>query len=296
MISSRLRSKERSQVSDVVVESEFIQTQPQLMYIDYELKPDDTLHTVSINFSVSMVDLKRINGLLSERDIYALKYLKIPIKENSINHEKYVSQLKYAHSLTQLRANDSDPSFSIDRKPIQDVDSQEDDEKSSVDTAPVYDNFTNNVQTNSLRQHHEDDLVRYEDDFIIYGDSQSPNGQENVALLLSSEQTEIQRPVKSKQSKEAKKYLKKMDNKLESLINHNQEIISAVRNNHRTDMEQLVPISNISYSVETRAPKHLSFFSLNVRDTLFLALLIVVVCPILFLIYRYFYMAEHNQT
>lgn len=97
-MSSRLRPKERLEET-----TQFAQ----FIYIDYLLMKDDTLLSLSMKFGVSISDLKRLNVLQNDRDIYALKTLKIPIKQNSIHSERYAGQLKYSDtSVTRLNSND----------------------------------------------------------------------------------------------------------------------------------------------------------------------------------------------
>ena len=100
---------------------------------------------------------------------------------------------------------------------------------------------------------------------------------------------------KAKQSKEAKKYLRKLDSNLESLKTQNNELLSVIKNSGV--VEQLVPIQTCSYLVETRYNEKLSakgLFSMNARDTIILACIVVVVVPLMFIVYRYIYIAEHT--
>jgi LysM repeat protein len=276
-MSSRLKSKERN--TDSAQTS--YQQQPQFVYIDYELANTDTLHNLSMKFGVSIIDLKRLNSLQNDRDIYALKHLKIPIKPNSFQSELYAGQLKYSDTiLTRLTNGDFEPLVLVDSNKTTDVESNEEDNKSLDEVTTKTRNLI--AETN-------------------FGGSEIMNDYENesTSLLLDSDQTVRNANVSvKKQAHEARRYFKKMDNKLESLINQNQEIINVVKNKHKPEMENLVPISNISYSVETRSKKSKmtnSFFNFNVRDILIIALLVIIIVPLVILFYRYVYIKEHEH-
>lgn len=245
-MSARLRSKERETASTAT--TSFTN---QFVYIEYEIdSANDTLQTLSIRFAVSISDLKRFNSIQNDRDIYALKFVKIPIRPNSYQSELYASQLKYSDTiLTRLTNGDFEPLV------LTDVESVNGDEISSQEP---------NSDTN--------------------------DDQESARLLADS------RP--SRQAKEARNYFKKLDNKLESLITQNQEIISEVKNKHGAEAERLVPISNISYSVESRSrnlTNKNSFFNFSVREILIIALLFVIIIPLVISIYRLIYISDNEK-
>lgn len=63
----------------------------------------------------------------------------------------------------------------------------------------------------------------------------------------------------------------------------------------------LIPISNISYSVESRFNKTSNgtrdgsgYFNLNVRDTLIIACFIIILFPVVLFVYEFFY-ANNNS-
>uniref|UniRef100_A0AC34QYB4 LysM domain-containing protein n=1 Tax=Panagrolaimus sp. JU765 TaxID=591449 RepID=A0AC34QYB4_9BILA len=47
--------------------------------IDKPIKPGDTLNKISLQFSVSVADLKRANNLVNDQDVFALPSIKIPV-------------------------------------------------------------------------------------------------------------------------------------------------------------------------------------------------------------------------
>lgn len=271
MCAARLRSKERELATSsmTLTESQTASTSfNQFIYIDYELDTkNDTLHTISLKFSVPISDLKRMNSLQNDRDIYALKYIKIPIKPNSYQSELYASQLKYSDTiLTRLANGDFEPVLiDVESPGSSQIDS---DEEPRV-----------NQQQKQQSEPNE-------------------SGEETSKLLLSDSVTS--KP--NNQTREARKYFRKFDNKLDALITQNQEIISEVRNKHvSVGGEQFLPISNISYMVERNQARSSSslggttFCSLTVRELLVIALLIVVIFPLVIFVYRYVYISEHDQ-
>jgi LysM repeat protein len=291
-MTTRYRSKERELFEPVSDQQQ--QQSQKVAYIDYQLSPADTIHLISMRFGVPVSDLKRINCLQNERDIYALKFLKIPIKENSIHFETFASQLKYAYSGLNRLNGGGGLSDSLDNilDTSQDKSSNDDEERATSEVESYATTFNSGPNTNETTF---TNLAQAEND------SDDLDHKETTSLLIDNENiaknnNNVSSQNGTKQAKEAKKFMRKLDNNLNSLIKQNNELLSVVKNNHKTDMEHLVPISNISYSVETRssraALKSPSFC--NVRDVIFLAVIVVVGLPILFFLYRQFYMSEHH--
>lgn len=291
MSAARLRSKER----ETTAESSFI-TNPQqqqqqtsrFIYIDYELDTSrhDTLHTISMKFGVSITDLKRLNNLQNDRDIYALKFIKIPIKPNSYQSELYASQLKYSDTvLTRLANGDFEP---IDL--VADQDSEEEHQHKLTAT------------TSSSNQQNLIDL----------NENNSSESAEETSKLLGNTEKNSEGGGGgggggvggNEQVKEARRFFRKFDNKLDVLISQNQEIINEVKSKHGEGdgNERLVPISNISYMVETRGRGDnntnysSSLFSINTRELLAIAICVVVVFPLIIFFYRYLYISEHDPA
>jgi LysM repeat protein len=97
-MSKRIRSKEREH--DV---SPTQQHQQQFIYIEIPVNKEDTLIVLSMKYNVSVPELKRLNSLLNDRDIFALNLIKIPIKPNSIFFHQFNDQLKYGEpNMTRL--------------------------------------------------------------------------------------------------------------------------------------------------------------------------------------------------
>lgn len=266
MCAARLRSKEREMLTTTTTTTtSFTTPQPSsFIYIDYVLDTQtDTLHTISMRFGVSIGDLKRLNSLQNDRDIFALKFVKIPIKPNSYQSELYASQLKYSDTiLTRLSNGDFEPLVFEPTSTTVVVDS-DDEPRLPANSQPLID--------------------------LGHNDSSS---EETSRLLTSSNN-----PVSpSDQAREARKFLRKFDNQVDALISQNQEIITEVQSKHEP-----VAISNISYMVESRSRQSLSpssstsIFGMNVREIFVIGLIIVVVFPLIFLLYRYVYLSEHDQ-
>ena len=281
-MSSRHKSKERS---NVVYLDNRTEKPSQFIYIDYQFDPvNDTLHTLSMRFGVAITELKRINSLQNERDIYALKTVKIPVKPNSIHTEKFSDQLKYTDQMPTRLSNSAllnlENEFSTGASSNAANENSQDEDVASSNGGEdlVY------IVDRGL-----DDNLIAETEFI--SDTTSLlNSQAMSSLDLAVHDTRV----KTKQSKEAKKFLKKLDNSLASLKNQNNELLTNVTKNS----DQLLPIQTCSYIVERRqngtARTKKGLINMNVRDTLILACIVVVLVPLLFIIYRYIYISEHT--
>lgn len=278
-MSNRLRSKERNvtSYSDDITESSF----SQLMYIDYNLNEDETLHTLSMKFGVSIPDLKRINSLQNDRDIYALKLVKIPIKANSIHSEKYANQLKYASSqISRLTINGL---LNDNSEATNNISPESEDDKSLEDF-------------NTIAAFSQNGDVTQQSDFNATHQDYDSDKYKSTTSLLRDQGTELTKASKSNnQAKEAKRFFKKLDNNLESLKNQNNELVTVVKGAQDTDVEQLVHLSNSEYSVEKRCSKKgkNGLFTPNVRDILVLACVVVVLLPLIIFVYRFLYIKEH---
>ncbi|EFO21713.1 LysM domain-containing protein [Loa loa] len=58
--------------------------------VEKKLRPGDNLNRIAVQYSVSLSDLKRVNNIVSEQDIYAMPFIKIPVsklqKELDLEH------------------------------------------------------------------------------------------------------------------------------------------------------------------------------------------------------------------
>ncbi|OZC08913.1 LysM domain protein [Onchocerca flexuosa] len=58
--------------------------------VERKLRPDDNLNKIAVQYSVSLSDLKRVNNIVSEQDIYAMPFIRIPVsklrKELDLEH------------------------------------------------------------------------------------------------------------------------------------------------------------------------------------------------------------------
>ncbi|KAK7867676.1 hypothetical protein R5R35_011553 [Gryllus longicercus] len=61
--------------------------QPEL-YVEKLLEPGDTLQTLSLQFNCPVAELKRINHILRDNEIYARRKIKVPVKPGSVLTEK----------------------------------------------------------------------------------------------------------------------------------------------------------------------------------------------------------------
>ena len=272
-MSARLRSKETRNTHENIL--------TQFVYIEINLEKDDSLQSLSMKFGVSITDLKRVNSLLNERDIFALKTIKIPIKPNSFLANQYKDQLKFSEVyVTRLNTNGRLDS-SVEREEILRSE-EEDNESIKSDSTP---NESIVGQTNAGH-------------LIIETEFTSENENSDTKTLLSEFERNPSQSflpkTSNKQVKDAKKFFKKLDNNLETLKHQNKEIINNV-NRVNNDMEHLIPVPDITYSVESK-PK--SIFStnsyLNSRDILIIACFVVVLIPLILFIYSLYYYDEHH--
>lgn len=271
----------------------------QFIYIDYALEGDTTLHSISMNFGVPVSDLKRINCLQNDRDIFALKSLKIPIKPNSVLSEKYADKLKYSDvSVTRLNTNIKGIDAIDDVKVNSEDDHSVDDDSDikSVTSNPTEPDLDANIKNYNNAETSFNGITS-----TVYINDDDVNEFETDATTLLLSENSIQNNSKNKsginkQSREAKKYFKKLDNNLESLKTQNNEILSNVIKSQESDDGKLIPISNISYYVENRSNNKMngslfsskkSLINLNVRDTLIIACIVIVLFPLGIILYRF---------
>jgi len=279
-MSQRLRSSERKAVYS---DNPNQQLQNQFIYIEQPVNKEDTLIVFSMKFNVTIPELKRINSLLNDRDIYALSAIKIPIKPNSIFFHQFQDQLKYGDiNMTRL-TNRLDSSLErelADNKILNRGDEEYADEEDLDHANPTsFIGFTANGE-----QIMDTEFTNYEED-------------DTTALLLNHNNQE-QQFNQNKQAKEAKKYLKKLDTNLESLKSQNQELINNVAN--KSASEQLIPMPNSSFSIENSPLNRTGMFSsrnsFNTPDILIIAVFFMILLPIVVIVYRYYFYYENGHN
>jgi hypothetical protein len=154
----------------------------------------------------------------------------------------------------------------------------------SEDDMSVSDEATNDpikIKPN-LQQQHIDLPEEYEE-----GD------EENTALLLTTiakqqENESSQSSGKTKQSKQAKKFLKKMDINLKALKMQNTEIISQVTTNNAEECgtENLIQMSNNQHGL-MRSQKGLAMLNLTGRDVIVIMVVCVFLVPLVVTAYTF---------
>ena len=265
----RLKPKEKNIIFDSSPLSE------QVVYIEVSISPDDTLLSLSMKFNVTVSDLKRLNSLQNDRDVYALSFVKIPIKKNSIFAEQYEGQLKYGDAnLTRLNTNSRlDSSLEREIAEIKLLNEQSDEElvKPVVSSAAVPSRNTNLI----METRFDEDIEDQSDTTALL--NPRSNGYEHSEHLNSDIQV-----------KNAKRFFKKIDHEFESLKTQNQNIINNV--NSKANIEQLIPISSSIYTVESY--KNESTYLINnfctARDILIIGCFLIVLTPLAFFIYSLF--------
>ena len=55
-----------------------------LNLIEMELQPGATLASIALKYNIPVAELKRVNNLLADNELFALKRLKIPVRPNSV--------------------------------------------------------------------------------------------------------------------------------------------------------------------------------------------------------------------
>jgi LysM repeat protein len=295
-MTSRLKSKERSRenpsVSPVRQQQ---QQQQQLFFIELSVNPNETLQSISMKFGTTVADLKRINSLLNERDMYALKFIKVPIKPHSILAQKYANQLKQAEANLSRLNTIGRVNLNTEIETLEDTSNiNSDDEVKSIEneTTNLTDcNLAGGVsiaQTNFITKENEQD-----------DDINAPLLQSHIHISEESGTT-VNKP-KTAQTKEAKRYLKRLDNKLENLKSQNNELYSKAVKQLPESMsisDELIPISNISYLVESRESKNatglIGALNMNTWQVLIIACIIVVLIPLAIIAYNFIYYNDHK--
>jgi len=266
----RLKPKEKNTIFDSSPLSE------QFVYIEVSISPDDTLLSLSMKFNVTVSDLKRLNSLQNDRDVYALSFVKIPIKKNSIFAEQYEGQLKYGDpNLTRLNTNSRlDSSLEREIAEIKLLNEQSDEE--FVKPAVASNAVASNRNTNLIMETQFNEDIEDQSDTTALLNPKS-NGYENSEHLNSDIQV-----------KNAKRFFKKIDHEFESLKTQNQNIINNV--NSKANIEQLIPISSSIYTVESY--KNDSTYLINnfctARDILIIGCFLIVLTPLAFFVYSLF--------
>lgn len=72
------RSTSRDQLDDTV-------------YLTREVQETDTLNSIALQYCCTVADIKRVNGLISDQDFFALRCVKIPVKRFSLLTETHNS-------------------------------------------------------------------------------------------------------------------------------------------------------------------------------------------------------------
>ncbi len=274
-MSKRIRSKEREH--DV---SPTQQHQQQFIYIEIPVNKEDTLIVLSMKYNVSVPELKRLNSLLNDRDIFALNLIKIPIKPNSIFFHQFNDQLKYGEPNMTRLTNRLDSSLEreladskiLNERDDDDNDDDDDDEKDAKTTHFV--GYASNGEQ----------ILETEFTNDAYYDN------DTTALLLNHNNNNIEEStvMPNKQTKEAKKFLKKLDTNLESLITQNQELIQSKSGSS----DQMMPSSFIIDT--TNGLRNFNNISVsnnyfNTPDILFIAVFFMILLPIVIIVYRYYF-------
>ncbi|KAM8972315.1 lysM and putative peptidoglycan-binding domain-containing protein 4 [Pelodytes ibericus] len=60
-----------------------------VVLLERAITEDDTLNKLALQYACKVADIKRVNNLITEQDMYALKMIKIPVKANGLLMEQH---------------------------------------------------------------------------------------------------------------------------------------------------------------------------------------------------------------
>ena len=81
--------KQRSNVIDSIKTTKSTKNDS-IELVEYLIKPNDTLLSISLNCNCSVEELKRVNKLMNDQEFYGLRIIKIPVhKYGLLSEGKY---------------------------------------------------------------------------------------------------------------------------------------------------------------------------------------------------------------
>lgn len=273
-MASRIRTRENNQI---------FENYDNFAYIEVPITKDDTLLALSVKFNCTLIDLKRLNSLQNDREMYALNSFKIPIKKHSILAQEYETQLKYGEiNFSRLKTNTvSDPKLENDVY-VNSEDTEDDNEE-------ILSNKKFSLEREARPSNNSASRINLEeyDKVDEYEFSEKSNLMNTGLGFEKFYDAKKNMNMKNKQSKDAKRFLKIKDKEVSSLIHKNDKIINNIKSSN-INGEQLIPISNFSIeSDRTRVNINSTYF--NVRDAILLACFIIIIIPLAIFIYRSYF-------
>jgi len=79
-----------------------------VVYIEREIQPEDTLLSFSIMYNCNVNELKKANNLTTEQDFFALRKIKIPVRKHGTLHEQNVTS-QYNQVMTSQICDEEEP-------------------------------------------------------------------------------------------------------------------------------------------------------------------------------------------
>lgn len=67
-------------------------SEPFTEFIFYDIKPEDSLHNLSLRYACPVASIKRLNGLISDSEFHALKRIKLPLGKFGILNDVILQQ------------------------------------------------------------------------------------------------------------------------------------------------------------------------------------------------------------
>lgn len=192
-----------------------------ITYIDVVIDQKiDTLQGLSLKYGCTVSEIKRLNNFVNDRDLYALSYCKIPIKEYSLNSEIYEKDIKRVHinDLYWLNNKTLNDWSNLNNK-------NDDDDAIKIDTNEVYAMSSDNENENYSSALN---MNVYHNNYDDYGDgdslSKKPLLEHDVLTATTSKTfkkaqttTNTTTAAQKTQTQEALLLLKNIDKDLETI-------------------------------------------------------------------------------
>ncbi|KAM3608583.1 uncharacterized protein V6R79_001247 [Siganus canaliculatus] len=83
-----------------------------MQLLEREVLDGDSLNKLALQYGCKVADIKRVNNLMQEQDLFALKYIKIPVQKHSFLTETYRD---LSDSSEELAPSSATPATPLDR-------------------------------------------------------------------------------------------------------------------------------------------------------------------------------------
>lgn len=247
--------------------------------IEYCIKPNDSLLSISISCNCSVEELKRVNKLINDQEFYGLRYIKIPVRKYGLLSEVLIHQL-----------NQTNKPISI--KEIKDTLINSDSINSTNQSYPS--NLSHNSSANLLNLDNQQPLINFNDHTEPNSSTNHQSSDLNQATSSKSSSTNsliVNVGLKKtfdfdRSTGDLNKFLESLDSDLEKMRNK--------LNNKRSSI--IDPLSNedlyiLGSSEHERNECDGAQCGLTWKSVFFIAILVCIIIPI---IYFVIYIEEKN--